>query len=463
MLTLFVLLATTAVVLSVRFQRRLLTPMALYSLVWILAVLAASWSERGYLPLAGATWSLIFTGFAAVAAGCVCGAVLASSGPPVFGPRRERGELYDEQLLERYYWVALALLVGSVALDVAQALPLLSEAGGLKGVLSGTGLGYREAQNSAAAAATMTGFGGGSFAIAVLGYFLFLGNVTLVWGGYYAATGRWRRAMSPLLLVAIYSLFTLQRFAFVYSLLILFFSYIYHRRLLGRARGGSLRPWVVLATLAVVVVFLPLQLRGQATNSTSRFDSVIDYFAGGVAGLNQTLIDQVPAPTHVPAYGTYTFFGAASILERLGVHLVLPPNTLPYLSISSTRSVENNVDTWLLYPYYDLGIAGVFLIGFGLGLGGTYLDASVMRRGRLAYVTPASLLLATIVMGFFGLSLIRDLRWLVLTVAAVAVTPRVTRRTALRETPQSGPSREPESLESGQASPERGRWPPRLA
>ena len=68
-------------------------------------------------------------------------------------------------------------------MDASRVLPLLSEAGGIKGILGGQGLGYREAQVSAAAAVATTSFEGSSLAIAVLGYVFFLGNLTRMWGG----------------------------------------------------------------------------------------------------------------------------------------------------------------------------------------------------------------------------------------------------------------------------------------
>jgi oligosaccharide repeat unit polymerase len=426
MAALFVLVSLTAGVLALRFQRRVLSPVVIYAAVWSLVVLVATAPGRGYLPLDPATWRLVVLASVAFLVGCALAsrdrrpAGPAPTGPPD-GP-------YDDARLDRAYRWALAALALSVCLDVARVLPLLSAAGGLSGILGGQGLGFREAQVSAAAEAATTSFAGGSLLLAIAGYVLFMGNLCLLWGGFYAACGHWGRAAAPLLLVALYSLLTLQRFAFVYSLLIFLFSYAYHRRLTPRHRHGSRRPLAILGLVCVLVVFIPLQLRGQAVDAGQRYDSVVDYFAGGLAGLNTTLVESVPAPGAQPGLGGYTLFGLASILERLGAPIAAPPNLLPYLSISQTRAVNNNVDTWLIYPYYDFGLVGVILVPLALGALATWADRRVLLRGSVAALGVACIAMTTIAMSFFGLSLIRDVRWLVLAAGAALVTPWLQRR-----------------------------------
>ena len=103
----------------------------------------------------------------------------------------------------------------------------------------------------------------------------------------------------------------------------------------------------------------------------------------------------------------------------------LPPTYLPYLSVAPGRVVENNVDTYLIYAYYDFGLAGVALLAFGLGAAATGLERAVRRPEYLGLVTAASIAATTVVMSFFGLSLVRDFRWIYLAVLALLVAPKL--------------------------------------
>ena len=432
----YFLIALTTIAVSVRFGGRRLSPAVIYVTVWSLVIFVTTRPGRGYLPLGSLAWRLLFIALGGFLIACL---VVTALGRSQEDATREKATLYDAERLRIAYRWALVGLLASVSLEMSRILPLVSQAGGLSGILGGQGLSFREAQNAAAAAASTTSLQGGSFVLAVLGYVVFVGYITLIWGGYYAAIGQWGKAVIPLLLLAVFSLVTLQRFAFVYSLIIFLFSLRYHRRLLGVGRRGSLRPLAVMAVLLVAVVFIPLQLRGQAVNGSQRYDSVVDYFAGGLAGLNTTFVEGVPAPGLVPGYGTYTFWGAASIVARVGVPIDLPPNLLPYSSISQTRVVTGNVGTYMIYPYYDFGVVGVAVGALLLGALATWLEGAVLIARRVQLMPAACIVLTTVVMSFFGLSLVRDARWLFLLVAAVYLT-RYVRVSPDQLAPDTGPA-----------------------
>jgi oligosaccharide repeat unit polymerase len=418
-LVLFELACATAVLVAVRFGAGLLSPVAVYSIIWGAAAFVVTRPGRGYLPVDERTWALVLVAFAAFVCGCVTASALRTRVQP------DDVALYDEARLDRVYRWALLALVASVALDVSRLLPLLSQAGGISGLLSGGGLSFRNAQVEAAAEAATTGFGSASLATAVLAYAFFGGYLTLVWGGYYAVRGRWLRALVPLVLVAAYSLLSLQRFPFISGLLIFAFSFRYHRRLVPREAQASRRPLVVVAVVAVAVVFVPLQLRGQAVSGSQRYDSVVDYFAGGLAGLNTSIAEDVPIPAPNPGHGAWSLYGAASVAKRFGAPVTLPPAILPSRNITLTRSTPNNVGTYLIYPYYDFGLAGLVAFACALGALATWLDRAILLGRRVALVPAGTIALTTIAMSFFGLSLLRDARWLCLVAVGLAITPYV--------------------------------------
>jgi oligosaccharide repeat unit polymerase len=422
----FLLAAVVTVLTVLRFGGGLTSPAVLYAGVWSVALTLASLPSRGYLPMADTTWRLALAAFAAFLLGCLIAAairhrILASRPSFDLGP-------YEDQLLDRAYSWALGALVCWIALELYRALPVIESAGGLSAIFGGSGLSFREASLQASAQAATTDFQSGSLITALLGYVLFLGNLALIWAGYYAVRGRWIRAFAPLFLLACYSLLTLQRFEFVYSLLIFLFSYVFHRRLVADRARTSPGRMLILGAVFLMVVFVPLQFRGQATTQSQRLDSVIDYVAGGVAGLNTMFAEHLPAPSPAPGHGAWSLYGAATIAKRLGAPFDLPPTYLPYESISNTRVVNNNVETYLIYPYFDFGLPGAIAAALLLGFGATVLERAVRLGQRLGLIAAASVGLTTIVMSFFGLTLVRDLRWTYLVIVAYVVTPKLLRR-----------------------------------
>jgi hypothetical protein len=79
----------------------------------------------------------------------------------------------------------------------------------------------------------------------------------------------------------------------------------------------------------------------------------------------------------------------------------------------------------MIYPYYDGGRVAVFLAALFMGALTTALHRAVLERRMLACVVPASIGCTTVAMSFFGLSLVRDLRWLFLIVVSMVVVRRL--------------------------------------
>lgn len=434
MVDLFVLVTLAVLAVVAQTRRGLLSPAVLYLLVWTGVVVVASLPSQGYRSITPVTWHVVVIGSAAFLVGCITAAGLVKTRVP---DSARTGLLYQEDKLNRWYKLALGALIASTALDVYRVLPLLTSAGGLSGILGGGGLGFRESTLQASAQAATTNFATGSLVTSIAGYLFFAGYITLIWGAYYATQGKWLRAIGPLAIVALYSLLTIQRFQFVYSFLIFAFAYRYHRRLTRPARRRSPRSIVALGALVLLVVFIPLQLRGQATSGGQRIESVLDYLGGGLASFNTTLSDHVSRPAPSPGYGEWTFYGLATIAKRLGVPVNLPPTYLPYQPIATNRVVNTNVDTYLIYPYYDLGVPGLVLFAFALGAVATALDRGVRKRTQLRLVAAASVASTTVVMSFFSLSLLRDFRWLYLIALAAVLTPRLIQANEVQTEPAS--------------------------
>jgi oligosaccharide repeat unit polymerase len=101
--------------------------------------------------------------------------------------------------------------------------------------------------------------------------------------------------------------------------------------------------------------------------------------------------------------------------------------------------VTGNVGTYMIYPYYDFGVVGVAVGALLLGALATWLEGAVLIARRVQLMPAACIVLTTVVMSFFGLSLVRDARWLFLLVAAVYLT-RYVRVSPDQLAPDTGPA-----------------------
>jgi oligosaccharide repeat unit polymerase len=418
----FLLASVTATVVSARAGRGWINPLSVYLAVWSGLVLVIAIHLVDVERLHRTTWIMVSTAALAFAVGCLVAWGLSGRRAPEPEPAA-----YDPGRLDRLYRLGVVALAAYVVLQVAKVYPLFRASGGFGSLLSGGGLAFRRAQLAAAAENATTSFTGGSFLVGALGYLLFVSLITVFWAAYYARRGAWGRALVPLALVAAYSLFALQRFFFVYSLLLFACSFVYHARWTRPIDWRRPpRPLLVLAGLALLVVFVPIVLRQPASSSEQPLGTPPEYFAGGLAGLDTLVAGSLPGPAPQPGYGVWTLYGIATLLSRLGADLAIPvTSSLPFVDVGEAHRIENNVYTYLVYGLYDFGPPGLVILPFALGLAGAWLHEQVRRWGRLEAVPLASVALTSIVMSFFGLSLVRDTRWIFLVVAAAALTPRL--------------------------------------
>jgi oligosaccharide repeat unit polymerase len=394
-----------------------------YFAVWGLVLGAMVLLPHDYLALDTKTWVIVAASSAAFAVGC-----LAAYETRLVRPGRAAAFSYDEVRLRTWYKLGLVLLAGYTILQIYLVLPLLKSAGGLAGVFGGEGLEFREAQ-VAFSAEQAASPGGSGILLGLLGYVLFVGMITLFWAGWFARRGEWGWALAPLILNAAYSLLTLQRFTFVYSLAMFLFSYLYHRDAVetrSRSRTGL---WV-LAIMAAAVVLIPLALRHPEYSGAERLQSVYDYFLSGIAGLNTVFAEGLSYPEPYPGYGAWTFYGAAEIFVQFGGSFVLARPNFEFINVGTTEPFYNNVFSWIVYPLYDFGVVGLIAFAVLGGFVATRLHDAVTRRGRFDLIPAAAIAMTTVLMSFFSLSMLRDARWLFLIAISVALSRLVLVREA---------------------------------
>jgi oligosaccharide repeat unit polymerase len=311
--------------------------------------------------------------------------------------------------------------------QIYEILPTLRAVGGLHAVFGGTssGIEFRRDLQQQASDAAATQFSGGSALLGALGYVLFLGTISLFMGARYVRTGRIVRGLLPLILMAAYSVLTVQRFTFVYSLVLFTFAYYYYagsaRR---RERRASRRAWLAAGALVVLlpaIVYIPLKARQPGTTPAVAVQSALSYYVDGLGSLNVRERGDPRAGSFPRGYGAWSFFGVASIASRVGAPVYLPPNTLPFVNPRTRGIGSSNVYTFLVYFLDDFGTAGVIVIPMLLGALTSLLHYQVRLRARSSLIPAASILSTTVVMSFFGFSLIRDIRYPVLAVASIFV------------------------------------------
>jgi oligosaccharide repeat unit polymerase len=416
-------IAAVSVAASVRAGWGLVNPLTVLFGVWVPLVVLVESGVLGVAPLEERTWFLVLLASVAIVAGCVYG-VNVLRHPRV---QRERQTLVMHRLDATYPYLVIAL-AGYVGAEIVTLLPVLEASGGLQAVFggsSGEGIGFRRALQNDAYAAAATPFSGGSALLGVIKYALFFGSLSLFLGARYVRNGQIMRGLLPLLLMGGYSLLALQRFSFVYSLLLFAFAYVYfgEPRSLGWRLISRRVRWAValLCVLLVVIVYVPLKAREPTTTPATAADSAMLYYVGGLAALNVRVSGNASAGSFERGYGTWSFWGAASIVKRAGVPLDLPPTTLPFVNVRTDGVQFSNVYTFLAYFMNDFGDTGVFILPLILGAVAGGLHASVVFRQQLALIPAASIVMTTLFMSFFGFSLVRDFRYTLLAIVSVPV------------------------------------------
>jgi oligosaccharide repeat unit polymerase len=446
----FIAFALCGVMLTRALGQGALNPVSVQATVWAVLAVLAVMTVTDFQPMQLATWALMFASTGALALGSThawlfLGAL--SRRRPATEPIRS--VLYSERTLHRAFYFALAALVAYVAIQFTRpsVLSLLRSVGGIKGILMGGGLEYRYAYVALSLKQSESGLSGIGLVVAVLGYVLFVPAMLLIcMTGHFALKGHWWKVALPLVIMAVYSAISLERAVFIHAFLICFLSCYYHSvvdRMGGvRRRPRNLARNVAIAGIALVVigtiVYFPLKLRDPQMTPFGALDSVFEYVSGPLGALNLYVIQHPLVTPSRPEFGGYTFWGAASILLRLGVPVSLPPNWLEFVPYQAHGERLSNVYTWLIYFVLDFGWVGAIVIPYLFGVVATSVHYLVVIRGRRDLIAPACILMVQLIMSFFAFSLLRDLRfWSVMLFSPYLV------RTVLARTPGPRPKLTP--------------------
>lgn len=426
-LAVFLLLCAAAVVLGLRLGMGPVNPLVAYFGTWGAMALAYVTPGLDLRALTWRTWALVFASATSFLVGCLAGwtAGRGEPGPP-------SATAYDPVRLRRAYLAGLALLLVQFGIVVAEALPTLAVLGQAGAVRQGAGLELRHALLDGGVESAQTAFGSSSTLLGLLNYVSFLGTLVVLYAPVLLAEGRRLLGLAPLAVVAVQALLTVQRFPFFFALLLFAAARHFHARLRpgrGTPARARLATLAVLAALMPAVLYLPLRLRQPGLGLAEVGESLALYFVSGLAGLNDFAASADALAPPSPTLGGWTFWGLASLLFRAGLIGDLPSGTLAFVGVQGQGTFVTNTYTYLIYPLLDAGVVGLLVAPWLLGFTTSLLQARVLLRREPAAVPALAVLLTSIALSFFALSLIRDVRYLLLMVVAVPVDRWLRRRT----------------------------------
>ena len=412
-------------------------------------------ASRGISDL---TWAMILTGWASLVIGAFAGWFI--TGPPrALAPAR--AITIDLVRARKIHLLLTGAFVVYVAVQLANALPLIATSGGWQVVFSSGGSAYRRASLEQSLEQSQSAFNSGSLIWSAISYVTFIAGTVatytgaVLWRAGYRLTG-----VLPVVVAAFLSLVTLQRTSVVLVSLMFFFGLaalrlsgveIPHRgdvkasrvaRYPDAEQGGSRRLRAVAASIiaaAVVTGFLyyTTEIRG-GTGETAIGQQISEYLVGGVAGLDSrntqgadwpALPGEYPGTTDPsPAMGGYTFSGLWAVLYRLGVPVELTRFNLNFTHVELYgKPTITNVATAFGRFYLDFRWAGLIIVPFLLGWATSSFQRRLAGSNRIGRVPVVAYLLTIIFWSYFS-SWTSDLRQLLVAVLGGVVLTWAVRR-----------------------------------
>lgn len=418
---------------------RWVNPITVLSGSWAVVSIAYFTAGASIYPLQSQVATLVILGTASIALGAgVSSLLFRSKTDQSLNARPAFYFSFDEKRIIRWHFLLCSTYFLYVALQLARVYPLLSQAGGLREIFLGSaGLDFRRAYLSQRINDMQTSFGSGGLLYALVGYLLFVGICSIFTGALLASRSKYIIAFIPLAISGVYGIIILERASFLYSAAIFAFSWYYFARLLhpqrdhdGRKQISKLAILGFVSLIAVIVV-LPIALRQTGGGDKDTQSGPVAYLYSGIAGLNGLyLADSTlagaytgrssPVPVAAPeeiigvgeGHGAWTFRGIAGIAARLGFDVPVPPSSLYFVKTGDYDSEISNTYSYIIYFFYDGGYLGIVAFGLLFGALTQFFDMQVLRRGVAAAIAPAAIMLTTLAMSFFGLTLIRDFRYL---------------------------------------------------
>jgi len=406
-----------------------LSPFSLYLFVWGSLVAVATLPIVDLTRIRTGTWLLLLVSSLGFCVGCIHGWFIEQLATRRGIRRVIAGATgaYDSVRLKRMHLFGCVALLSLLVLQIHRFGPYALD--GWRAVLTGgEGLAFRRTYLEAGFRAAETTVDSGGLAQGLLTYALFaIGMQSVVWSGALARSGHRLQAMLPLLVMAGYAIVAVERSSFVNAFLIFLFSYYYHRQprdpkaIYGHFASYNWRQIGTFGAVLItvfVMVYLPLKLRNPSLTVLGTTGSIVEYFTGPLGALNVFVSDNPRiVPPHL-AWGTYSFWGAASVALRLGLPINLPPNWLDFVAYQTHGDRLSNVYTWLVYFILDFGWAGVVIVPYLLGCIASSLQYKVLALGRAAWIGTLAVLMTQIAMSFFAFSLIRDFRFVLFVVVS---------------------------------------------
>lgn len=370
--------------------------------------------------------------------------------------------VFDVPSLSRLVGVHIVLcatLLGYVLLQVAILWPTIQQVGGLWALFDSSqdaALRFRHIQ---AVDALSDAPAGGTYALSVLSYVLFLGNASAFTGVILARRGRWYWATVPLAINGLFSLISFQRTSFIDTVLLMggMFMALASVSFVVRGTRSVAAPWsprkrfrvlvggLIGAAATAAVVLIPIQIRNAQSSDSTGLLSAFQYLYASIGGLNARALDsfELLLPLAAdgselvnPTFGSFTFTNFMALFQKLGLPVEVPPFFYDYYSVPILgREFSTNTATALYDPMLDGGFW--FLIGFffALGFGSLWLQTLSNVNMQVVLAPFVAVIFALLLWSFFVSEFTRDFRhWIVAGAACAAI--EFWRRGTARSSPE---------------------------
>ncbi|NUT71230.1 O-antigen polymerase [Pseudarthrobacter sp. C4D7] len=428
----FILISASLVAIANFLKMPFVNPITALVFPWLTVMVLASIPGAIEPRLSSELWAIVLAGFSSIAVGSITGWLVLGEKP------RTRLQNAKPIQLNRLAFVhkILSFVLGIYGvLQAVDAWPVLQSLGGVKAIFSASsGLGneYKYQYSQVRLETTSSALDSASFLSSSLGYVLFLGHISLFTGAILWRSGKRFIASLPLIFAGAYSLFSLQRTSFFMCFLIFVVSYIFSKNMVttssyrssqefSRKNRGKVMTAIIGGLVVIPVLLYPIQQRNNTSHNSTGLESLAQYLLSSVAGLNARIFSDssiaVPpaeitgqvAPS--PGYGSYTFTGLYTILNRLRLPVPVAPHSLDYYSVDIFGiPFTTNTGTSFLDFFLDFGWAGLILMSFLLGFFAA-LSLRLYSLGAVSALPILAMLIVSIFWSFFVNALMGDFRY----------------------------------------------------
>ena len=448
-----------ATVLARAFGLPKLNATSVFTMTWVPVLLLAGLFGGVSDPLLELTWSMIILGWLSLVVGTLTG--WSKYGKAQL-PKPARPVVIDISRTRKMHLLLTCAFVLYVAIQLRNALPLISQSGGWSVIFSSSGNAYRNASLQQALEQSQSELASDSVILSLFTYCTFIAGTVATYTGAVLWLGGYRIiGILPVVVAASLSLITLQRTSVVLVALLFIFGVAtirlskidvpqrYATQQLDKIRGETAaprRPQRFRALVAAVCVTTALTAFLYSTTNirdgakdVSIGRQVGEYLVGGVAGLNSHNADGAdwialpglyPGTSDPsPGLGGYTFSGLWAVLYRLGTPVQLTRVNLNFTPVTLyDQPTLTNVTTAFGEYYLDFRWIGLVAIPFLVGWTTSRLQRKI-AGSRTIVAVPAVALLLTISFWSFFVAWFSDFRQLLIAaLGGVVLTWAVRRR-----------------------------------